>query len=89
MPGPDPTGRDGRRTWTLGTPTDEMPQSGKGRKGEQMDDRVLDETETSPDVVGMRAAFKYVSEHPRLDGVVLQTVGVKGHDGFLIARLVS
>lgn len=51
--------------------------------------RVLDADSTAPDVVGTRRAIEYVGENPRLDGVVLQTVGVKGHDGFLIARIVS
>ena len=51
--------------------------------------RVLNAGSTASDVVGTRRAIEYVGENPRLDGVVLQTVGVKGHDGFLIARVVS
>lgn len=51
--------------------------------------RVLDAGSRASDVVGTRRAIEYVGENPRLDGVVLQTVGVKGHDGFLIARVVS
>lgn len=51
--------------------------------------RVLDPAENSPDVVGTRKAIDYIHDNPRLDGVALQTVGVRGHDGFVIARIVS
>lgn len=36
-------------------------------------------------VEGARAAFDFIRAHPRLDGTALQTVGVKGYDGFAIA----
>lgn len=46
---------------------------------------VLDAASREPAVVGTRAAFDYVAQHPRLTATAVQTVGVKGHDGFLIA----
>ena len=50
------------------------------RRGE-----VLDETSDDANVLGTRAAFTLVSSHPRLDATAIQTVGLKGHDGFLFA----
>lgn len=50
--------------------------------------RVLDENDEGRAVIGTRKAVQYVHDHPRLDGVALQTTGVKGHDGYLIARLL-
>ena len=37
------------------------------------------------DAAAMREVVDLVGAEPRLDGTALQTVGVKGHDGFLIA----
>jgi predicted O-methyltransferase YrrM len=37
------------------------------------------------DAAAMREVVDLVGSEPRLDGTALQTVGVKGHDGFLIA----
>ena len=39
----------------------------------------------SPDAAAMREVVDLVGAEQRLDGTALQTVGVKGHDGFLIA----
>ena len=39
----------------------------------------------NPDAAAMREVVDLVGTEPRLDGTALQTVGVKGHDGFLIA----
>jgi predicted O-methyltransferase YrrM len=39
----------------------------------------------NPDAAAMREVVDLVGAEPRLDGTALQTVGVKGHDGFLIA----
>jgi predicted O-methyltransferase YrrM len=49
---------------------------------------VVDAGDTSPDVVGTRATYDLLAAEPRLDATALQTVGVKGYDGFAIA-LVS
>ena len=38
-----------------------------------------------PDAAAMRAAVDLASSDPRLDATAIQTVGTKGHDGFLIA----
>ncbi|WP_236245238.1 O-methyltransferase [Streptomyces sp. CC210A] len=40
-------------------------------------------------VRGTRELFDLVAREPRLDATAVQTVGAKGHDGLLIARVVS
>ncbi|MFI7007226.1 O-methyltransferase [Streptomyces sp. NPDC050145] len=49
--------------------------------------RVVDPDDTEPDITGTRAALKFLSEHPKLDATAIQTVGVKGYDGFALARV--
>lgn len=49
------------------------------------DGRVVDATSGDASVKGSRAAFDYFHSHPRLDSTALQTVGLKGYDGFAIA----
>jgi predicted O-methyltransferase YrrM len=44
-------------------------------------------TAGDPNAAGMREAVELVSAEPRFDGTTIQTVGSKGHDGFLIARV--
>jgi predicted O-methyltransferase YrrM len=51
------------------------------------DGAIIDEANDDPRVVGTRKLFEYVSGHPRLDATAIQTVGGKGWDGFLIARV--
>ncbi|MDT0435052.1 MULTISPECIES: O-methyltransferase [Streptomyces] len=51
--------------------------------------RVADPGSAEPDVVGTRAAVELVGAHPRLDGTAVQTVGGKGYDGFLLARVLD
>lgn len=46
---------------------------------------VLDAESQEAAVAGTRAAFDYAARHPRLTATAIQTVGLKGHDGFLIA----
>ncbi|MER5882460.1 O-methyltransferase [Streptomyces sp. NPDC001941] len=41
------------------------------------------------DVRGTREMFDLISGHPRLDATAVQTVGAKGHDGLLLARVTS
>jgi hypothetical protein len=36
-------------------------------------------------VQGSRATFDFFHDHPRLDATALQTVGLKGYDGFALA----
>jgi predicted O-methyltransferase YrrM len=47
--------------------------------------RVADADNADPDVVGTRAVAELVGHEPRVDATVIQTVGSKGYDGFLLA----
>ena len=49
------------------------------------DGRVTDASSEDRNVRGSRAAFDFFHDHPRLDSTALQTVGLKGYDGFAIA----
>lgn len=46
---------------------------------------VLDESGTDPDVVGTRAFLDLIASDPRVDATAIQTVGIKGWDGFALA----
>lgn len=46
---------------------------------------IADATSTDASVRGSRAVIEYVGSHPRLEATAIQTVGSKGHDGFLLA----
>ncbi|HLS13919.1 MAG TPA: O-methyltransferase, partial [Beutenbergiaceae bacterium] len=46
--------------------------------------RVAEAQTAAPDVAGVRTALRMVAEDPRLDATALQTVGVKGWDGFAL-----
>lgn len=46
---------------------------------------VADPSDTTPAVVGSREVLALLGAHPRLDATALQTVGVKGWDGFALA----
>jgi predicted O-methyltransferase YrrM len=46
------------------------------------DGAVADLDNTGADVVGMRTAFELLAADPRIEATVVQTVGVKGYDGF-------
>jgi predicted O-methyltransferase YrrM len=48
---------------------------------------VIDPDSADPSVRGTRALFDAVSAEPRLSATAVQTVGTKGWDGFLIARV--
>jgi predicted O-methyltransferase YrrM len=50
---------------------------------------VIDAASDNPQVVGTRRMFDALSREPRLSATAIQTVGVKGHDGFLLARVVG
>ncbi|WP_055603709.1 O-methyltransferase [Streptomyces aureus] len=41
-----------------------------------------------PAITGTRELFDLVAAEPRLDATAIQTVGTKGHDGLLLARVV-
>ncbi|MGW1157024.1 O-methyltransferase [Streptomyces sp. NPDC002513] len=51
--------------------------------------RVIEADSDDPDLRGTRAALDLMATHPRLSGTAVQTVGVKGHDGFALARVVA
>lgn len=51
--------------------------------------RVIDMSDTAPDVQGVRQVTKMVAAEPRVSATVIQTVGAKGHDGFLVALVVD
>ncbi|GHJ91092.1 O-methyltransferase [Streptomyces sp. NE5-10] len=51
--------------------------------------RVAAPDPTDPAITGTRAMFELVANEPRLDATALQTVGTKGHDGLLIARVTD
>ncbi|MGW6458753.1 O-methyltransferase, partial [Streptomyces sp. NPDC055078] len=50
---------------------------------------ILAEDSTDPSVAATREMFELVAREPRLEATVVQTVGTKGHDGFLLARVMS
>jgi predicted O-methyltransferase YrrM len=53
------------------------------------DGRVTDPHSTDPNVIGVRTMFDRIAADPRLVATALQTVGVKGWDGFAIAIRTS
>jgi predicted O-methyltransferase YrrM len=50
---------------------------------------VADASITDPHTIGIRRFHELVAAEPRLSATVLQTVGSKGHDGFLLALVDS
>jgi predicted O-methyltransferase YrrM len=51
--------------------------------------RLLDSSSPDPDVVGTRRLYDAVAAEPRVRATAVQTVGSKGHDGFLVALVVE
>ncbi|HUP33100.1 MAG TPA: O-methyltransferase [Gaiellaceae bacterium] len=50
---------------------------------------VADAESSDPSVRGVRRFLELVAAEPRLSATAIQTVGVKGHDGFALALVVS
>lgn len=48
---------------------------------------IIDADHSDPRVIGTRKLYEHVASHPRLDATAIQTVGGKGWDGFLLARV--
>jgi len=48
---------------------------------------VIDAESDDERIVGTRALFDMLSDNPRLDATTIQTVGAKGWDGFVLARV--
>jgi predicted O-methyltransferase YrrM len=42
-----------------------------------------------PRVVGARAVYELLSKEPRVSATAIQTVGAKGHDGFVMALVIA
>ncbi|MGA2536966.1 MAG: O-methyltransferase [Terracidiphilus sp.] len=53
------------------------------------DGKVVDRDSDDPDIQGVREFTELLASEPRLSSAVLQTVGVKGYDGFALAVVVS
>jgi predicted O-methyltransferase YrrM len=53
------------------------------------DGAVVDAHSSDPSVVGVREMNEFVRAEPRLSATTIQTVGEKGYDGFLVARVVG
>ncbi|MET9374815.1 O-methyltransferase [Streptomyces sp. NPDC003035] len=51
--------------------------------------RIADEHSDDPAITGTRAMFELIAREPRLDATAFQTVGLKGYDGLLLARVVA
>ncbi|MGE6377916.1 O-methyltransferase [Peribacillus muralis] len=51
------------------------------------DGKVLDPDSEDPNVKGIRTFVDQLSADPRIDSTVMQTVGMKGYDGFVIGRV--
>jgi predicted O-methyltransferase YrrM len=48
---------------------------------------VLDQNSDDGRIIGTRELYEFVAHHPQLDATAIQTVGSKGWDGFLLARV--
>lgn len=53
------------------------------------DGRIVDETDDSPQLVGTRSLYAAMRMDQRFEATALQTAGVKGWDGLLIARRLA
>lgn len=53
------------------------------------DGEVANPASDDPSIVGTRAMFARMSTDPRLNCTALQTVGIKGYDGFAFALVIS
>lgn len=50
---------------------------------------IVDDSEQGADVKGIRSLFEMVSALPEVEAAAIQTVGEKGYDGFLLARVLG
>jgi predicted O-methyltransferase YrrM len=53
------------------------------------DGAVIDAADHSPEVAGIRRLYQALGRDPRVSATAVQTVGLKGHDGFAIAVLTA
>jgi predicted O-methyltransferase YrrM len=52
------------------------------------DGRVIDSTSDDPDIRGVRRFVEMVGANTTVSGTAIQTVGIKGYDGFAIVRVL-
>jgi predicted O-methyltransferase YrrM len=52
------------------------------------DGAVAESKSTDPNILGIRRLMELIPREPRVDATAIQTVGSKGYDGFLLARVV-
>jgi predicted O-methyltransferase YrrM len=50
---------------------------------------ILDASSDDPRIQGTRRLYEALAREPRLNATAVQTVGSKGHDGFVLARVVA
>jgi predicted O-methyltransferase YrrM len=50
---------------------------------------IVDPENREESIQGIRRFFEMIAADPRLDATALQTVGVKGYDGFALVRVLS
>jgi caffeoyl-CoA O-methyltransferase len=50
---------------------------------------VTNAASTDPSILGVRRLIELLAREPRVSSTALQTVGSKGYDGFVIARVVA
>ena len=48
---------------------------------------LIDSASDDPSVQGSRRLIEHVANEPRVTATAMQTVGSKGYDGFLLARV--
>lgn len=53
------------------------------------DGEVVDAGSADPSVQGVRRTYELLAGEPRLSATAIQTVGSKGYDGFVVARVTS
>ena len=51
------------------------------------DGKVADGASEDPNILGIRRMMELVAREPRVTATAIQTVGSKGYDGFLLARV--
>ena len=72
-----------RRALELSRPGTVIITDNVVRKGE-----VIDPQNPDPNIQGMRRFIEILAEDRRVEATAIQTVGTKGYDGFLIARVL-
>ena len=53
------------------------------------DGAVVDAESADDDIIGIRRLISLLAHEPRVEATAIQTVGSKGYDGFLLARVTT